>query len=123
MRFNKFRIFVSKGWTFIICSLSVAMLALMGSCRSKKVAKAQEVVEDQDKSSEMVTQENVLSDDSKDLRDMIEESNALKETLGRRMNTVIYGPPEMMQKRAAENQEMQHKIDSLDARIKAASGK
>jgi len=104
----------------MICSLSVAMLALFGSCRSKKVAKAQEVAQNQDKTSEVITQENnALTDDSKDLRDMIEEYNTLKETLGRRMNSVIYGPPEMMQRRAAENEEMQHKIDSLDARIKA----
>ena len=41
MAYRKFRIVLSKGWTYMICSLSVAVLALVG-CRSKKVAQQQQ---------------------------------------------------------------------------------
>ncbi len=133
MKFRKIKLFVSKGWTLIICSFSVAVLALMSSCRSKKVDKAPDVP-DEDPSEEIM-EESVISrtsglnpmialpSDSKAVRDMIEESNALKETLGRWMNSVVYGPPEVMERRAAENAEMRHKIDSIDARIRKERGK
>ena len=133
MKFRKIKLFVSKGWTLIICSFSVAVLALMSSCRSKKVDKAPDVPDDD--SSEEIMEGTVISrmsglnpmislpSDSKAVRDMIEESNALKETLGRRMNSVVYGPPEVMERRAAENAEMRHKIDSIDARIRKERGK
>ena len=134
MKFRKFKLFVSKGWTLIICSFSVAVLALMSSCRSKKVDKAPDVP-DEDSSEEVMEGYSInrmgegltpmvaLPGDSKAVKDMIQESNALKETLGRRMNSVIYGPPEMMVRRAAENDEMRHKIDSIDARIRKERGK
>ena len=134
MKFRKIKLFVSKGWTLIICSFSVAVLALMSSCRSKKVDKAPDVP-DEDSSEEVMEGYSInrmgegltpmvaLPGDSKAVKDMIQESNALKETLGRRMNSVIYGPPEVMVRRAAENDEMRHKIDSIDARIRKERSK
>ena len=134
MKFRKIKLFVSKGWTLIICSFSVAVLALMSSCRSKKVDKAPDVP-DEDSSEEVMEGYSInrmgegltpmvaLPGDSKAVKDMIQESNALKETLGRRMNSVIYGPPEVMERRAAENAEMRHKIDSIDARIRKERSK
>ena len=134
MKFRKIKLFVSRGWTLIVCSFSVAVLALMSSCRSKKVDKAPDVPDD-DPSEEVMEGYSVnrmgegltpmvaLPGDSKAVKDMIQESNALKETLGRRMNSVIYGPPEMMVRRAAENYEMRHKIDSIDASIRKERGK
>ena len=129
MKFRKIKLFVSKGWALLVCSFSVAVLALMSSCRSKKVDKAPDVP-DEDSSEEVMdgfivsrmgeglTPMVALPGDSKAVRDMIEESNSLKETLGRRMNSLIYGPPEMMERRAAENEQMRHKIDSIDAKVK-----
>jgi len=134
MKFRKIKLFVSKGWALLVCSFSVAVLALMSSCRSKKVDKAPDVP-DEDSSEEVMEGYSInrmgegltpmvaLPGDSKAVKDMIQESNALKETLGRRMNSVIYGPPEMMERRAAENDEMRHKIDSIDARIRKERSK
>ena len=134
MKFRKIKLFVSKGWALLVCSFSVAVLALMSSCRSKKVDKAPDVP-DEDSSEEVMEGYSInrmgegltpmvaLPGDSKAVKDMIQESNTLKETLGRRMNSVIYGPPEMMERRAAENDEMRHKIDSIDARIRKERSK
>ena len=135
MAYRKFRIALSKGWTLILCSVSVAVLALLGSCRSKKVAKNQAEVADEDEAAEVVddyisskaggdlTPSVSLPGDSKAVKDLIRESNELKEDLSKRMNSVIYGPPEMMQRRAAENQQMRNKIDSLDTEIRKARQK
>ena len=134
MKFRKIKLFVSKGWALLVCSFSVAVLALMSSCRSKKVDKVPDVPDD-DSSEEVMEGYSInrmgegltpmvaLPGDSKAVKDMIQESNALKETLGRRMNSVIYGPPEVMVRRAAENDEMRHKIDSIDARIRKERSK
>ena len=64
-----------------------------------------------------------LPGDSKVVRDMVQESNALRETLSRSMNSVVYGPPEVMERRAAENEQMRHQIDSIDNEIKKARQK
>ena len=134
MKFRKIKLFVSKGWALLVCSFSVAVLALMSSCRSKKVDKAPDVP-DEDSSEEVMEGYSInrmgegltpmvaLPGDSKAVKDMIQKSNTLKETLGRRMNSVIYGPPEMMERRAVENDEMRHKIDSIDARIRKERSK
>ena len=130
MTYRKFRIALSKGWTLLVCSLSVALLTLTGSCRSKKVAKTQEVKIDENKMKEIVEDFNskreesrmkplvALSDDSQAVKEMIEQTNSLKESLTRRMNSVIYGPPEMLELRGRENNEMRRKIDSLDLKIR-----
>lgn len=113
----------------IICSLSVVVLTLMGSCRSKKVNKTPEVVDDNTTSAVVdepinsragnsLTPMTELPDDSKAVKEMIQESNALKQSLSTRMNSLIYGPPEVMQRRATENEVMRHKIDSIDSVIR-----
>lgn len=135
MTYRRFKIALSKGWSVMVCSLTVAVLALMGSCRSKKVNKT-EVLPEVDEDTPEVVDEYVssraernlsptvvLNSDSKAVKDMIEESNTLKESLSRSMNSVIYGPPEVMQRRAAQNDAMRQKIDSLDAAIKKARRK
>ena len=136
MAYKRFRIVLSRGWTLIVCSVSVAVLALCG-CRSKKVNKTPEVVEEEEEStSQVVAQDYVnsragrslspileLPGDSKAVRDMIQESNALRETLSRSMNSVVYGPPEVMERRAAENEKMRHQIDSIDNEINKARQK
>lgn len=132
MAYRKLRIVLSKGWTLLVCSFSVAVLALTGSCRSKKVSKAPEPIYDPKAPDEVVdeyTNSNNLSPmaslpgDSQKVKDMIRESNALKEEMSNRMRSVIYGPPEVMQRRAAENQAMRNKIDSLDVEISKARQK
>lgn len=134
MIYKKFTIAVSKGWALIVCSVSVAVLALMGSCRSKKVDKAPEVeAEENNPSQEYVDNKPrpeigqgtiaVLPGDSREIREMIEESNSLRETLSNRARSVIYGPPEVMERRAAENAKIRHKIDSLDVEIRKARQK
>lgn len=65
----------------------------------------------------------VLPGDSKAVKDMIRESNTLKETLSRNMNAVIYGPPEVLQRRAAEDAQLRHQIDSIDNEINKARQK
>lgn len=133
MTYRKFRIFLAKGWTLIVCSVSLAVMALAVSCRSKKATKAQETIVEEEKAPEEVVDEKAttrasrdlspmveLPGDSKAVKEMIQESNALKQTLSRRMNSVIYGTPEIMEQRAAENEQMKHKIDSLDTEIKKA---
>lgn len=132
MAYKKFRVVLSKGWTLIICSVSVAVLALLGSCRSKKVNKADEPVSDEEQPGEEVVEEVVtrsdksqvpiliLPSDSKEVKEMIEQVNSLKKELSDRMNSVIYGTPEVMQRRSEENVLLKHKIDSLDTEIKKA---
>lgn len=100
---SRYRILMSKGWTVAVCALSVLVLALTGSCRSKKVAKEKEPVS---------------SAESMSLDDMMFRVDSLKQVLDRRSRSLIYGPPEVMQRRAAENEAMRHEIDSLDAEIK-----
>ena len=129
MAYRKFRIVLSKGWTFMICSLSVAVLALVG-CRSKKVAQQQqepELPQDAaDASDEYQTRANslaqtvILPSDSKEVQAMIKQVNSLKKDLSDRMNSVIYGTPEVMQRRAQENRALRARIDSLDNVISKA---
>ena len=136
MRYIEFRIVLSKGWTLIVCSVSVVVLALMGSCRSKKVNKTDEPLPDEAEPAEEVVDEYVstrsvhtqtpvlvLPSDSKNVKDMIEQVNELKQELSDRMNSIIYGTPEVMQRRADENNVLRHKIDSLDNEIKKARQK
>ena len=120
---------LSKGWTYMICSLSVAVLALVG-CRSKKVAQEQqepELPQDAaDASDEYQTRANslaqtvILPSDSKEVQAMIKQVNSLKKDLSDRMNSVIYGTPEVMQRRAQENRALRARIDSLDNVISKA---
>lgn len=129
MAYRKFRIALSKGWTYMICSLSVAVLALVG-CRSKKVAQQQqepELPQDAaDASDEYQTRANslaqtvILPSDSKEVQAMIKQVNSLKKDLSDRMNSVIYGTPEVMQRRAQENRALRARIDSLDNVISKA---
>lgn len=130
MAFRKFRIALSKGWTYVICSLSVAVLALAG-CRSKKVprtpAEPEPPQDTADVTDEYVssrsgtlTQTLILPGDSKEVQEMIRQVNSLKKDLSDRMNSVIYGTPEVMQRRAQENRAMRARIDSLDNVISKA---
>lgn len=129
MAYRKFKIALSKGWTYMICSLSVAVLALVG-CRSKKVAQQQqepELPQDAaDASDEYQTRANslaqtlILPSDSKEVQAMIKQVNSLKKDLSDRMNSVIYGTPEVMQRRAQENRALRARIDSLDNVISKA---
>lgn len=129
MAYRKFRIALSKGWTYMICSLSVAVLALVG-CRSKKELQTQQKPEpsqdDADVSDEYQTRANslaqtlILPSDSKEVQAMIKQVNSLKKDLSDRMNSVIYGTPEVMQRRAQENRAMRARIDSLDNVINKA---
>ena len=129
MAYRKFRIALSKGWTYMICSLSVAVLALVG-CRSKKELQTQQKPEPSqdaaDASDEYQTRANslaqtlILPSDSKEVQAMIKQVNSLKKDLSDRMNSVIYGTPEVMQRRAQENRAMRARIDSLDNVISKA---
>lgn len=132
MAYKRFRIVLSKGWTLLVCSFSVATLALMASCRSKKVTKAEEPEEPQKEDVDEAPVRRTNSDlapsvtlpgDSKEVKQMVDEVNTLKEQLSGRMNTVIYGPPEVMQRRAQENNEVRARIDSLTTEINKARKK
>ena len=134
MSYKRFRIALSRGWTMIVCSLSVVALTITG-CRSKKVNKTaqedlseaplQEELDDQAASSSRTDMAPivVLPGDSKETKAMIEQVNSLKQTLSGRMNSVIYGPPEVMQRRAEENRQMRAQIDSLSNEINKARRK
>ena len=129
MAYRKFKIALSKGWTYMICSLSVAVLALVG-CRSKKELQTQQKPEPSqdaaDASDEYQTRANslaqtlILPSDSKEVQAMIKQVNSLKKDLSDRMNSVIYVTPEVMQRRAQENRAMRARIDSLDNVINKA---
>lgn len=130
MAYKRFRIVLSKGWTLLVCSLSVAILALMSSCRSKKLNKSVEPVEEQNDqdvdapgSANDYTPMATLPGDSKDVRAKIDQVNALKGELSSRMNTVIYGPPDVMERRARENNEMREKIEKLSKEINSSRQK
>lgn len=132
MSYKKFRIVLSKGWTLLVCSVSVAVIALMGSCRSKKATKTQEPVLNDDQPAEEVVESRsgndlsptlTLPGDSKEVKEMIQQVNSLKDELSGRMNSVIYGTPEIMQRRAEENRLMRNQIDSLNNEIKKARQK
>lgn len=134
MSYKRIRIAISKGWTLIVCSLSVVALAVTG-CHSKKVNKAaqedltdaplQEELDEQVASSSRTDMAPIveLPGDSKETKAMIEQVNSLKQTLSGRMNSVIYGPPEVMQRRAEENRQMRAQIDSLSNEINKARKK
>ena len=133
MAYKRFRIVLSKGWTLLVCSLSVALLALMSSCRSKKVNKSaepdpvEEELTDQDAdipgSSDDYTPMATLPGDSKEVKAKIEEINSLKSEMNARMNVVIYGPPDVMERRARENREMREKIDHLSKEVNDSRSK
>lgn len=136
MRYKKYRIALSKGWTLVVCSFSVMILAFMGSCKSKKVTKSDEPEEVGDVPAEEMVDEYastradnrlspiiVMPDDSKEVREMINQVNNLKKEMSDRMNSVIYGTPEVMQRRAQENKAMRAEIDSLDNEINKARQK
>lgn len=131
MKFKRVRLFVSKGWTLLVCSVSVAVLALMSACRSKKVTDTASASVQDAEVSESVSANTLkglspslaMPGDSKDVVRMVEESNALKDELSGRMRSVVYGPPEMMQRRADENAKLRSKIDSLDVEIRKARQK
>jgi hypothetical protein len=107
----------------------------MGSCRSKKINKSAEPEPSVDQSSQDTEEMNnrssdnelapmvTLPGDSKEVKEMIKQVNSLKEELSGRMNTVIYGPPELMTRRALENSEMRARIDSLSNEINKARKK
>lgn len=114
----------------MVCSLSVAVLALVG-CRSKKELQTQPKPESQPDAADVVdgyvstrtgslAQTLILPSDSKEVQAMIKQVNSLKKDLSDRMNSVIYGSPEIMQRRARENQALRMQIDSLDNVIKEA---
>lgn len=124
MSFTGLRIMLCKGWTYIICSLSVALLTLV-SCRSKKVTKTPDETGQSRDPAEVVDEymttragnlakTPVMPGDSREVQDMIRQVNSLKKDLSDRMNSVIYGTPEMMQRRAQENRVMRARIDSID---------
>lgn len=134
MAYKRFRIFLSKGWSLIVCSLSVAVIALMASCRSKKVNKTAQtdpveeepveaVTDNEDSSQTSLAPVMVMPSDSKEVKEMIQEVNTLKDDLSNRMNSIIYGPPEVMQRRAQENRIMREKIDSISNEINKARRK
>ena len=50
-------------------------------------------------------------------REMQIKSDSLKQELDRRSRALIYGPPEVMKRRADENLRMREQADSLDAEI------
>ena len=135
MKFRKLIIKVSKGWALIVCSISVAVFALAG-CRSKKVNKSADADAVDDNPTADVVEESddsgtrndlspilILPSDSKETKELIEQVNSLKEELSGRMNSVIYGPPEVMQRRAQENRAMRAQIDSLSNEINKARKK
>lgn len=135
MAYKRFRIALSKGWTLIVCSFTVAILAITG-CRSKKVNKTvqedpiydaplEEALEEPDFSRSRTDMAPIveLSGDSKETKAMIQQVNTLKKELSDRMNSVIYGPPEVMQRRAEENRQMRAQIDSLSNEINKARKK
>ena len=135
MAYIRFRIALSRGWTLIVCSLSVLVLTITG-CRSKKVNKAaqedfaddaplQEASDESDiaRSRTDMAPIIVLPGDSKETKAMIDQVNSLKDELSGRMNSVIYGPPEVMQRRAEENRQMRAQIDSLSNEINKARKK
>ena len=133
MTYSKLKIFLSKGWMLTVCSVSVAVIALMGSCRSKKVNKTAEPDVTEDQSAQEVVEEyltrgdgerltpvRVMPGDSQRVQDLIRQTNSLKEEVSGRMRSVIYGTPEIMQRRAQENEAMRNRIDSLDNEINKA---
>ena len=135
MAYKRFRIALSKGWTLIVCSFTVAILAITG-CRSKKVNKTaqedpayeaplEEALDESDISRSRTDMTPIveLSGDSKETKAMIQQVNTLKKELSDRMNSVIYGPPEVMQRRAEENRQMRAQIDSLSNEINKARKK
>lgn len=129
MAYKRFKIALSKGWALIVCSLSVVVLAITG-CRSKKANKTVQENFNEDVPLEEALDETLvsrsrtdmvpiaeLSGDSKETKAMIQQVNTLKKELSDRMNSVIYGPPEVMQRRAEENRQMRAQIDSLSNEI------
>ena len=135
MAYKRFRLLLSKGWALLVCTFSVAVLALTVSCRSKKVNKTAQPEPSGDEQSSETEDVNIrrpsdnlapmltLPGDSKEVKDMIEQVNSLKDELSVRMNSLIYGPPEVLQRRALENTEMRARIDSLSNEINKARKK
>jgi hypothetical protein len=104
MAYKRFRIVLSKGWTLLVCLVSVVVVVC--SCRSKKVNKSEEPVQQEA--------------DPVELDKMMLRSDSLKRVLDNRSRSLIYGTPDVMQRRAAENESMRREIDSIDNEIRKA---
>ena len=103
MSHGKTRIILSRAWAVAVCSVGVALVALLGACRSKKAV--------------ATDREDVKVDPQERIREMQIKSDSLKQELDRRSRALIYGPPEVMQRRADENRRMREQADSLDSEI------
>lgn len=111
MALKRIRIIASKMWTVTVCFFSVAVLSLFGSCRSKKVTKTPDVTE-----TEQTV--NARSVNAQTVRDMEVRVESLKKELDNRSRALIYGPPEIMERRAEQNRQMRTEIDSLEREIR-----
>jgi len=97
-------------WTVTVCFFSLAVLSLLGSCRSKKVTKTPDVTETEQTVNRSVNAQTV--------RDMEVRVESLKKELDNRSRALIYGPPEIMERRAEQNRQMRTEIDSLEREIR-----
>lgn len=91
-----------------MCLLTVVIVAC--SCRSKKVNKTPEP-------------EPAPAAKTQSVREMQIKVDSLRHDLDNRMQMVVYGPPEILQRRGEENKAMREEIDSLENEIKKARQK
>jgi hypothetical protein len=110
MKTRRFWISLTKVWALAVCSVSVLTVTLLGSCRSKKT---------------VVADGSVVSsvDEQQRLRDMVIQSDSIRKVLDQRSRALMYGPPDLMERRAQENLRMRAQIDSLDAEIERINKK
>lgn len=95
---KKIKISISRRWALLLCSVSAMLLTV--SCRTSRKA------QNESRQNEMRMQE------------LQHEADSLQQILDSRRRALIYGTPDVMRRRAEENQAMQDRIDSINAELK-----
>lgn len=125
MRYRKFRIILSKGWSLVLYLLSVGILTVTGACKSqhKAVRKGKNVKVIENRYDRImalygVEPPSMRVDRKSEIRRLQTEIDSLQKILDHRKGVVIYGPPEMMERRSRENAQISHDIDSMKLSIR-----
>lgn len=95
---KKIRISLSRRWALVLCSLSALLLTVC--CKSSRKVQ---------KSDEQPAMSRI---------EMQHEADSLQQILDNRHKMLIYGTPDIMRRRAEEDQAIQNRIDSLNNELK-----
>lgn len=102
---------LSKCWSAILCTVSVAILAIFGGCKSSEKAQGNDNPMPGQPPVETKAERNAR------IKTMQHEADSLRNVLFQRQHTVIYGSPEMLKQRGEQNSAMSARIRELEDEI------